>query len=413
MPDDRLARSRAGRVTFLLVVLGWVLFRSHGLGQAGDFYARDGRRSTSAGSTRRSRPRRNAQAVHRARASGCASVLLPRDLVIGRVVTGRWSRRAARRPRRGRRRSPRTPRSSSPPARSAPSSTSSSDRAHLFAVLALVFFFAARRPAGGRRHGATRSRTAGWPIRRSSRRAGTRSTQTTAFFVDRMPLREQAVRANTWIALNVFDTTPDYSRAAAGGDAGARRAAVRRAATPASRTPGGRARATAADGRRGAARRAVLTGATDWLFLEEELARACEPFIDWETALRRYERLVSIIRASGRRVVFAIPPDKSTVYPEYLPDDLPRARTAARPGARARGMRSRASERPELLGLRKAMLAGKAPAARELVRLQRHALEHRRGRCSRSRAVLDAAGRARAASRTTRSHAAASRRPAI
>ena len=85
---------------------------------------------------------------------------------------------------------------------SAPSSTSSSDaapnaRARVFAVLAIAFFFAplALRAVGV--HGASRSRTARWRRPRSCRRAGTCFDQATRFFVDRMPLREQAVRANT------------------------------------------------------------------------------------------------------------------------------------------------------------------------------------------------------------------------
>jgi hypothetical protein len=33
--------------------------------------------------------------------------------------------------------------------------------------------------------------------------------QATRFFVDRLPLREQAVRADTWISRSIFATTPN------------------------------------------------------------------------------------------------------------------------------------------------------------------------------------------------------------
>src|SRR4051794_35586633 len=40
------------------------------------------------------------------------------------------------------------------------------------------------------------------------------------FFVDRMPLREQAVHADAWISTHVFDTQPAAGRAGAGDSAG-------------------------------------------------------------------------------------------------------------------------------------------------------------------------------------------------
>src|SRR5204863_8317399 len=63
----------------------------------------------------------------------------------------------------------------------------------------------------------------------------------------------------------------------------------------------------------------VLKGRDDWLFLEAELAHACTPYIVWSEAMKRYDRLLQIIRDSGREVVFAIPPDKSTIYGDYMP----------------------------------------------------------------------------------------------
>ena len=50
--------------------------------------------------------------------------------------------------------------------------------------------------------------------------------------------------------------------------------------------------------------------------------------------MRRWQRMAQIIRRSGRRVVVAIPPDKSTIHPEYLPETFTQSACLA-PGHRA------------------------------------------------------------------------------
>ena len=65
----------------------------------------------------------------------------------------------------------------------------------------------------------------------------------------------------------------------------------------------------------------MYKGRDGWLFLEGEFDRACIRFPPWKTVMRRYVRLVHIIRASGRKVVFVVPPDKTSIYPEYVPKD--------------------------------------------------------------------------------------------
>jgi alginate O-acetyltransferase complex protein AlgI len=87
-PDERwTAPRRAG--TFLLVVIGWVLFRSQGLGQAGDVLGAMASFDFTALDPAVDAALRG-QAVL-ALIVGLASVLLPRDFVLGRVVMGRWS----------------------------------------------------------------------------------------------------------------------------------------------------------------------------------------------------------------------------------------------------------------------------------------------------------------------------------
>jgi alginate O-acetyltransferase complex protein AlgI len=88
LPDDRLAVPRRA-ATLLLVVVGWVLFRSNGLGEARDFYG--AMASLHPGSLS---PAVDAAATTKAQfalAVGVASFLLPRDFVLGKVLQSRWS----------------------------------------------------------------------------------------------------------------------------------------------------------------------------------------------------------------------------------------------------------------------------------------------------------------------------------
>ncbi|MDA0179186.1 hypothetical protein OJ997_02670 [Solirubrobacter phytolaccae] len=174
----------------------------------------------------------------------------------------------------------------------------------------------------------------------------------TRFFVDRLPLREQAVRANTWVSVNVFDTTPDYS----GGEENA--LPFGKPEQPAKPTP------TPAPGA-APPPTGVLKGRDGWLFLEADLQNACKPSIAWDEAMRRYRRLIELIRDSGRKVAFVIPPDKSTVYSRYLPKDGFAEQDCYAAGKREGWRRVEDAGLPELLPLRKTMLAGRADPPQE------------------------------------------------
>jgi hypothetical protein len=219
----------------------------------------------------------------------------------------------------------------------------------VFAVLALLFFCL---PVGLRAAGITarpfeNRKLAGPPGLSDGWDA---FDHTTRFFVDRLPLREQAVKANTWLSLHVWDTLPDYARTRNGGDAALPFGA------PQAETPPGTGGATTVRPQPGVT---VLRGHDGWLYLGEELTRACEQSVPWPLAMRRFERLVSIVRASGRKVVFVIPPDKSTIYPEHLPDDYAGKDCAA--AGRARTWATiEGTNRPEIIGLRRLMLETKA-----------------------------------------------------
>ncbi len=88
MPDNRFAIPRRA-LTFLLAVLGWVLFRSLTLGDAADVYA--AMFSFQGGQLPTVLDDALVTPAVLALIFGVASTLMPRDLVIGRVVEGRWS----------------------------------------------------------------------------------------------------------------------------------------------------------------------------------------------------------------------------------------------------------------------------------------------------------------------------------
>ena len=88
LADDRAPALRRA-ITFLIVVLGWVLFRASGLGDAGDVYS--AMFSFDFGPLPAAVDQALTPEPFLALGIGLASVLLPRDFVLGRVVQDRWA----------------------------------------------------------------------------------------------------------------------------------------------------------------------------------------------------------------------------------------------------------------------------------------------------------------------------------
>jgi hypothetical protein len=214
---------------------------------------------------------------------------------------------------------------------------------HVVAVLALAFFCA---PLALRAVGMTAREFENRPMATFPKlsQGWDALEQGKRFLVDRLPLREQAVRADAWISSDIFDTDPAAGRAGAKGPAG----------LPAPKPPPAAAAAPAPAGDK------PVAGTDGWLFLEGEFVRACAPFIAWPKAMLRWERLAAVIRRSGRRVVLVFPPDKSTIHPEYLPASFAQ-RACLGPGHDAAWAAIEGATDPAVLGLRRAMLAAKAP----------------------------------------------------
>ncbi|HET9103442.1 MAG TPA: hypothetical protein VFN55_08815 [Solirubrobacteraceae bacterium] len=146
----------------------------------------------------------------------------------------------------------------------------------------------------------------------------------TRFLIDRMPLRDQAVHANTWIDEHIFATNPDYGANGLGGVQADQGALPFSGTTAQDRARvAGNAHAAAPQAAVPSTASQVIVGRDGWLYLQGVLDRACHPFIAFGAAVREWERLIDVIRASGRRVVLVVPPDKSSLYPEYLPASTP------------------------------------------------------------------------------------------
>ncbi len=210
-----------------------------------------------------------------------------------------------------------------------------------FALLAIAFFAApvALRAVGvhanafeNRRLAQAPELSQGWEV----------FQQATRFLTDRMPLREQAVRANTKLWDKVFGTAPRY------GSAAKDRALPFGGAPGAAGAPPGTPQAQAG----GAPR-----GRDGWLYVPDELSTMCKPPVPFPQAIRRWEQLVSLVRASGRRAVMLIPPDKGSIYPEHLPADSSLTRCAKRGKREFWQQVSRLPRGAGLVGLREELLS--------------------------------------------------------
>ncbi|GII60553.1 hypothetical protein Skr01_06380 [Sphaerisporangium krabiense] len=154
-------------------------------------------------------------------------------------------------------------------------------RRRVAALAAFVFFFGpAVAFAAGDRAGEIENRQlAAFPALSRRFAAGFE-----AWAVDHLPLRGEAVRAHALLSEGLFGEQPSYA------------------------TAGPRAYPRVIEGRDG------------WLYFGDDVAEACRPAGTTAGILDRVRRLGEIVRRSGRRFVFTVAPDKTTVSPDKLPD---------------------------------------------------------------------------------------------
>ena len=106
---------------------------------------------------------------------------------------------------------------------------------------------------------------------------------------DNLPLRSQAVQGGTELSEAVFDEPPPY----------------------------GQSGPTPADG---VQYPRVIAGSDGWLYLGGDVTGPCNPRSSVDEIIGSLQRLHAAIAASGRTMVLAVAPDKSTMVPEHLPD---------------------------------------------------------------------------------------------
>jgi len=99
-----------------------------------------------------------------------------------------------------------------------------------------------------------------------------------AWFTDRLPLREHAVRAGAWIDYRVFRDSPSDQ---------------------------------------------VIIGRGEWLFFHHELNLPCESPVTADDVVIRVDLLDRLTRASGRDFRFLIAPDKASIYRDRVGRVLP------------------------------------------------------------------------------------------
>jgi hypothetical protein len=64
----------------------------------------------------------------------------------------------------------------------------------------------------------------------------------------------------------------------------------------------------------------VIEGKDDWLYFGDEIRWKCSPSQNLDEVMLQLRRLRQAVESSGRYLVLAIAPDKSTAVPEKLPD---------------------------------------------------------------------------------------------
>jgi hypothetical protein len=129
-----------------------------------------------------------------------------------------------------------------------------------------------------------------------------------AWAVDHLPLRSQAVRANTNLSEAVFGEPPLSGNHATSGIGSVA------AGNP---TPD-----SASAGPSISAAPRVIQGKNDWLFLDDDFSLVCNAKLDLPAVFDGLNRLRTAIESSGRKLVISVIPDKSTAVSWNLPDSF-------------------------------------------------------------------------------------------
>ncbi len=69
--------------------------------------------------------------------------------------------------------------------------------------------------------------------------------------------------------------------------------------------------------------RKVVQGTDGWLYYGYDSEAKCTPTQDIDTTMKRIDELRAAVEASGRKFVFVVTPDKTTMVPQFLPASYP------------------------------------------------------------------------------------------
>ncbi|KAA9152397.1 hypothetical protein FPZ12_036920 [Amycolatopsis acidicola] len=69
--------------------------------------------------------------------------------------------------------------------------------------------------------------------------------------------------------------------------------------------------------------RQVIEGSNGWLYYGVDAEAKCAPSRPLSDTIARIQEIRDIVQASGRKFVWVVPPDKSTMVPQYLPSSYP------------------------------------------------------------------------------------------
>jgi hypothetical protein len=154
---------------------------------------------------------------------------------------------------------------------------------------------------------------------------------------DHLPGRAKAVHMNAWVDYNVLGQLPAGHRL----------------------------------GPKGMSAPTVVRGRDGNLLYGGDFTVACEKTASYEQSLQAMARLAEIVQASGRKVVFNVAPNKSSVITSDLPRAKPRGNCAAR-GIERQNQLLDGFEHPLFVGIRKPLAEAHASGKQVYARTDTH-----------------------------------------
>lgn len=127
---------------------------------------------------------------------------------------------------------------------------------------------------------------------------------------DHLPGRQAAVEAEDAISRGVFGEPPALGGQPTGPAVGP---------VP-NQQPPARPDTGTTQGQTNSAYPPVVEGRDGWLYLGNDMYAKCNPIIPAATVIDELVGLRRTVEASGRRLVLIVPPDKSDIFPQFLPD---------------------------------------------------------------------------------------------